>query len=150
VIFSAAGNDSSGVPKPISAKYASPFNWAALNARERGLRNGVIVEAHDSSNKRASFSNVGGHISCPGVDVLSAVAHASDGETSQSMYGKMSGTSMASPYCASAHLLFGLVRPGYSGTKIIDCLLASTQKTDTGTPIPKLTQALAKYPARKQ
>jgi subtilisin family serine protease len=149
VIFSAAGNDSSGLPKPVGAKYASPFNWAALTAREKGIaRNGIVVEAHDASNKRASFSNVGGHISCPGVDVLSAVAHDSGGNPSSSSYGKMSGTSMASPYCASAHALLSLVRPGYSGSEITDCLLASTEKSDTGAPIPKLTQALAKCPAR--
>ena len=71
VIFSAAGNDSSGLSKPISAKFASPFNWAALTAREKGIaRNGVVVEAHDSSNQRAPFSNLGGHVSCPGVDVV--------------------------------------------------------------------------------
>ena len=149
VIFSAAGNDSAGLATPATAKFASPFNWAALTAREKGIaRNGVIVEAHDSSNKRAGFSNVGGHLSCPGVDVLSAVAFDETGKGSPSRYGKMSGTSMASPYCASAHLLLGLVRPGYSGTELIDCLTASTVKSDTGVPIPKLTQALAKCPAR--
>ena len=70
VIFSAAGNDSSGLAVPMQARYASPFNWAALTAREHGIaRNGVVVEAHDASNKRAPFSNVGGNVSCPGVDV---------------------------------------------------------------------------------
>ena len=33
VIFSAAGNDSTGLATPISARYASPFNWAAMQAR---------------------------------------------------------------------------------------------------------------------
>ena len=149
VIFSAAGNDSSGLATPVGARFASPFNWAALTAREKGIaRNGIVIEAHDPAGKRAAFSNVGGHMSCPGVDVLSAVAFDSDGKGSPSRYGKMSGTSMASPYCASAHLLFGLVRPGYSGSEIVDCMLASSAKSDTGAPIPKLTQALAKCPAR--
>jgi subtilisin family serine protease len=149
VIFSAAGNDSSGLSTPIGAKYASPFNWAAITAREKGIsRSGVIVEAHDASNKRAAFSNVGGHVSCPGVDITSSVAHDSSGNPSPSQYGKMSGTSMASPYCASAHVLLSLVRPGYSPDEITDCLLSSTVKSDTGVPIPKLTQALAKCPPR--
>jgi hypothetical protein len=151
VIFTAAGNDSSGLATPVNARFASPFNWAALTAREQGIaRNGVVVEAHNASNKRAGFSNIGGHISCPGVDVLSAVAHDTAGKPSSSHYAKMSGTSMASPYCASAHLLLGLVRPGYSGSELMDCLLASTEKSDTGVPIPKLTQALKKCPARDQ
>ena len=70
VIFSAAGNDSHGINPPIRSKYSSPFNWAALTAIERGIAsNGVIVEAHDSDGKRASFSNSEGHLSCPGVGI---------------------------------------------------------------------------------
>src|SRR4029077_13813728 len=146
VVFSAAGNDSFGLANPIKAKYASPFNWAAITARDKGIRSGIIVEAHGPLNKRAAFSNAGGHMSCPGVDVLSAVAHDATGKISTSEYGKMSGTSMASPYCAAAHVLLGLVRPQYSGNEITDCLLASTEKSDTGAPIPQLTQALQKCP----
>jgi subtilisin family serine protease len=147
VIFSAAGNDSSDLATPINAKYASPFNWAALTARERGIaRNGVVVEAHDPSNKRATFSNVGGNMSCPGVDILSAVAHDQSHNPSQSLYGLMSGTSQASPYCAAAYALLSLVRPGYTPFEILDCLSDSTEKSDTGVPIPKLTQALRKCP----
>jgi subtilisin family serine protease len=151
VIFSAAGNDSFGLATPVGAKYASPFNWAAITAREQGIaRNGVIVEAHDSLNKRGSFSNVGGHISCPGVNITSAVAYDANGKPSASQYGKMSGTSMVSPYCAASHVLLSLVRPGYSGNEITDCLVASNVKSDTGAPIPKLTQALTKCPSRVQ
>ena len=49
VIYSAAGNDSYGLADPITARYASPFNWAALTAQERGIMNGVVVEAHDET-----------------------------------------------------------------------------------------------------
>lgn len=149
VIYSAAGNDSDGLPNPIRAKYASALNWAAITAREKKIAtNGVVVEAHTVSNKRARFSNVGGDISCPGVDVLSTVAHDAGGEPSQVMYGKMSGTSMASPYCAAAHALFSLVRPGYSGREIVQCLKSSSHKTDNKTPVLKLTDALKKCPER--
>ena len=149
VIYSAAGNDSFGLTTPVEAKFASALNWATFTARDKNIaRNAVVVEAHDSANKRAAFSNVGGSMSCPGVNILSATAHDANGGASRSSYGIMSGTSMASPYCASAHLLFSLVRPGYSGSEIIECLQASTQKSDSGAPIPKLTQALAKCPAR--
>jgi subtilisin family serine protease len=149
VVFSAAGNDSDGLANPIKAKFASPMNWASLTARETGIaKNGIVVEAHDQSNKRASFSNVGGNISCPGTDILSSIAHDKNGNLSPSSYGKMSGTSMASPYCASAFGLLSLVRPGYSNSELVDCLLASTVKSDTGAPIPRLTQALARCPRR--
>jgi subtilase family protein len=149
VIFSAAGNDSTGLAVPITAKYASPFNWAAITAREKGIaKNGIVVEAHGITNKRSAFSNTGGNMSCPGEDVLSAVAHDADGNLSEMMYGKMSGTSMASPYCAAALVLLGLVRPGYSGSELVDCMLASTKNSDTGLPIPQLSQAIMKCPAR--
>jgi len=149
VIFSAAGNDSSGLTTPIKAKFASPFNWAALTAREQGIAsNGVIVEAHDDDGKRASFSNVGGHLSCPGVNVFSAVAFGPNGQISPKAYGKMSGTSMASPYCASGLALFNLVRPGYAGTEAVDCLTQSSDKSSSGTPMLRLKQALQACPAK--
>ncbi len=149
VIFSAAGNDSTGLSTPIGAKYASPFNWAAIIARERGIaENGIIVGAHGLNGKRAGFSNSNAQISCPGVDVLSAVAFGPDGQASRSAYGKMSGTSMASPYCASAHILFRLVRPGYTSLEAARCMMASDEFTDDGTPRLKLTKALAACPPR--
>jgi subtilisin family serine protease len=149
VIFSAAGNDSSGLMTPIDAKYASPFNWAAIFAREQNIaNNGIIVEAHDKNGRRASFSNGGGHISCPGVDVLSAVARDKTGQSSAIAYGVMSGTSMASPYCAAGHLLLRLVRPGYSGSEAAECMLRSTALSSDGTPMLRLTQALAACPPK--
>ncbi|MCX7305888.1 MAG: S8 family serine peptidase [Hyphomicrobiales bacterium] len=149
VIFSAAGNDSQGLATPIGAKYASPFNWAAIIARERGIaQNGIIVGAHGPDGKRAGFSNANAQISCPGVDVLSAVAFGPTGQPSNSAYGKMSGTSMASPYCAAANILFRLVRPGYTSLEAANCMMASDVLTDDNTPRLKLTKALAACPPR--
>ena len=91
VIFSAAGNDSSGLATSISARHASPFNWAAMFGREQGLAdNGIIVSAHGPSGKRANFSNKDADISCPGVNILSAVAYDGQQQVSPSSYGKMS------------------------------------------------------------
>ncbi|WP_170378649.1 S8 family peptidase [Ruegeria atlantica] len=149
VIFSAAGNDSFDLATPIEAKFASPFNWAAVTAREQGLaNNGVIVEAHDQNGDRAAFSNTGGHISCPGVNIFSAVAHDPNGSISHNAYGTMSGTSMASPYCASGQLLFSLVRPGYSGIEAIDCMVQSSTNSSSGVPMLRLLDALNACPAR--
>jgi subtilisin family serine protease len=130
----------------IDAKYASPFNWAAINARALGVKNGVVVEAHDQLGKRASFSNTGGNISCPGVNILSTVAHDSKSELSNIAYGEMSGTSMASPYCAAGLMLFRLVRRDYDGEHALDCLLKSKSKTDFGIPMLKLKDALDACP----
>lgn len=149
VIFSAAGNDSTDLDTPIGAKYASPFNWAAITAREEGNAfNGVIVEAHDQDGNRAAFSNSGGHISCPGVNIFSAVAHSPDGQVSKSAYGSMSGTSMASPYCASGQSLFKLVRPGYNGVEAVECMLQSNDLSSSNTPMLRLQQALNVCPAK--
>jgi subtilisin family serine protease len=146
VIFSAAGNDSTGLNPPIDAKYASPFNWAAITARERGIKNGVIVEAHDKQGKRASFSNKGGDISCPGVDILSTVAFDGNKQQSSSAYGEMSGTSMASPYCAAGLVLFRLVRPNYSGEAALACLYNSSAKSTSGVPMLSLQDAVNACP----
>ena len=149
VIFSAAGNDSTGLSDPIDAKFASPFNWGAITARETGLAmNGVIVEAHDASGNRAVFSNEGGHISCPGVDIFSAVAFDAQGVLSDAAYGTMSGTSMASPYCAAGHSLLTLVRPSYSSVELVECMTRSNDVSSAGTPMLKLTQALSACPDR--
>jgi subtilisin family serine protease len=142
IIFSAAGNDSAGLDPPINAKYASPFNWAALMARTKGIKNGIIVEAHDKDGKRAPFSNTGGNISCPGVDIVSSVAFDGQHQLSHSAYGKMSGTSMASPYCAAGLALFRLVRPKYSSEDAVDCLFKSKAKSSSNVPMLRLKDAL--------
>jgi hypothetical protein len=146
VIFSAAGNDSTGLTPPIDAKYASPFNWAAIIARERGIKNGVIVEAHDKNGNRAPFSNTGGNISCPGVDILSTVAFDGQRNNSNSAYGEMSGTSMASPYCSAGLVLFRLVRPNYSGEAALECMLKSNAKSTSGVPMLRLQEAINACP----
>jgi hypothetical protein len=146
IIFSAAGNDSTGLNPPIDAKYASPFNWAAIMARQLGIKNGVIVEAHDKDGKRASFSNTGGNISCPGVNILSTVAFNGQHQQSNSAYGEMSGTSMASPYCAAGLVLFRLVRSKYSGEAALDCLLKSDAKSTSGVPMLRLKEAVGACP----
>ena len=146
LIFSAAGNDStSETVEP--AKFASPFNWGAAKARELRLSTaGIVVEAHDTERKRAAFSNGGGDISCPGIDVLSTIAFDAQKNPSQNAYGRMSGTSMASPYCAAGLQLFRMVRPQLTSTEAFKCLVTMADRTDSGTPMLKLTNALAACP----
>lgn len=141
LIFSAAGNDSTGLATPIEAKFASPFNYAAITARERGINNGVIVEAHGKNGERAAFSNTGGNISCPGVDIVSTIAQTDDASANTARtYASMSGTSMASPYCASAAVLLKLVTEA-TPVEIINCMLSTATASDTGAPRLKLNAA---------
>jgi subtilisin family serine protease len=143
VVFSAAGNDSNGDDTRVSAQYASPFNWAAIVGRQIGVNSGAIVEAHDRDGKRAIFSNKDGHISCPGQDILSTVAY-DNFQAVDNAYGLLSGTSMASPYCAAGHTLLGLLRPNLTSQQLLDCMLASPLLTDKQVPMLRLHDALAK------
>lgn len=101
----AAGNDSEGREKPLEAKWASPFAWAGTHEWTAGAptRNILVVEATGRDGTRATFSNTGGHISAPGVDIMSTLAPGLDA------FGVCSGTSQAAPHVtALAAVLFEL------------------------------------------
>jgi subtilisin family serine protease len=116
----AAGNDSTSLNPPLEAEWASPFNQGSkLVEQQDGWTNGLIVEAYDKTHQRASFSNVKGHVTCPGVDVLSSLASGS------SAYGLMSGTSMAAPYCAAGLAAGIMLRPDLSLRQVIECVRKS-------------------------
>jgi len=137
-IISAAGNDSGSLATPTAAKWASPFNWAALTMKDLdGWSNGVVVEAHDINGQRAIFSNVGGNISAPGVNIYSAVA------TANNAYGTMSGTSMASPHVTGAIAGLRMLRPNRTLRQAVDCLLSSPNLTNVGTPKLDVMHAIA-------
>lgn len=129
-LVSAAGNDSEMLSSPLPAIWASPFNMGSQLIEEAdGWTNGLVVQAHDRQGQRAAFSNVGGHISCPGVDVLSALA------TSNRAYGLDSGTSMAAPYCAAGLSAVRALRPQLTLRQAIDCLRAGPGRVDG---VPKM------------
>jgi subtilase family protein/dockerin type I repeat protein len=101
----AAGNDSQGRPMPLSANWSSPFAWAGTKAwaASPSSPNILVVEASDRDDGRADFSNIGGHVAAPGVDILSTLGPGRD------LYGVCSGTSQAAPHVAGlATLLFEL------------------------------------------
>ena len=129
-LVSAAGNDSRTLGTPLEAQWASPFNFGSNMVRELdGWTNGLIVEAHDAAHKPAKFSNSAGQISCPGVDISSLLASKKDA------YGKMSGTSMASPYCAAGLALVRVMRPELSLRQALDCLVSAPERTSRNVPI---------------
>jgi Zn-dependent metalloprotease len=114
----AAGNDSEGLDTPLAARWASPFAWAGTYAWTSGepVRNIIVVEATGRDGNRAGFSNVGGHVSAPGVDIMSTLG------STTSPFGVCSGTSQAAPHVAAvAGLLFELA-PEKSPADVIAAL----------------------------
>jgi len=127
LIVAAAGNDSEGLPTPHWAEFATPFAFAATHVSPTYQKstNILIVEAIDRNGALASFSNAGGHISAPGVDIMSTLAGVSDA------YGLCSGTSQATPHVtALAAILFEL-DPKKTPVEIIEVIRSS------GIPGPK-------------
>jgi subtilisin family serine protease len=119
----AAGNDSETLETPLPAEWTSPFNFGSMMVEQiDGWSNGLVVEAHGPDGKRAAFSNGQGQISCPGVDILSTLASPANG------YGKLSGTSMAAPYCAAALATMRALRHELSLRDVIACLRASPDR----------------------
>ena len=119
----AAGNDSEDRETPIEAKWASPFAWAGTqdSATGKSPPNILVVEAIDRDGLRAEFSNKGGHVSAPGVDIMSTLA------ADKLPIGVCSGTSQAAPHVAAlAGILFELA-PDKKPAEIADILRKSAR-----------------------
>jgi subtilisin family serine protease len=106
-MVAAAGNDGSSVGYPAACDHV------------------IAVGALDSNNGLAYFSNRGSalDLTAPGVSILS---------TTQGDYGKMSGTSMASPVVAGCASLVLSRHSGYTPAQVESTL--KTSATDLGSP----------------
>lgn len=123
----AAGNDSEDRETPIEAKWASPFAWAGTQDSATGESppNIIVVEAIDRNGQRAEFSNVGGDVAAPGVDIMSTLAK-------DKPIWLCNGTSQAAPHVAAlAALLFELA-PDKKPAEIAEILRASATAPPTG------------------
>jgi Zn-dependent metalloprotease len=135
----AAGNDSADRDQPLSTRFASPFAWAGTYAWTSGepVRNIIVVEAFDRDGKRANFSNVGGHIAAPGVDIMSTLG----GTTAP--FAVCSGTSQAAPHItALAAILFEL-DPKRTPADVIALITNSAAPPHEGTKGAPRVNALA-------
>jgi len=149
LIVAAAGNDSDGLANPHWAEFASPFGFAATHESPTYQKsaNILIVEAIGRDGKRAAFSNAGGHVSAPGVDIMSTLAGVSDA------YGLCSGTSQATPHVtALAAILFEL-DPSKSPAEVAEIIRSSAQggaegktpRADALAAVLKLSRSNLKY-----
>jgi subtilisin family serine protease len=135
VLFvTAAGNDSQGLVDALSAELATPFAFAGTyrSATFKPASNILVVEAIDREGRRASFSNTGGHVSAPGVDVMSTLAGVSD------EYGVCSGTSQAAPHVTALAAILLELSPGTSPVAIGDIIRSSAVAGSTGGAAPRV------------
>lgn len=123
VIVAAAGNDSNAGFGDQDARYASPMTNAAiaLNAAPIIVAESVQLLAGGSAG-RSGFSNLGGHLSAPGSDILSTIGG--------NAFALKSGTSMASPHITGlVSYLYaldpGFPRPTMTANSMRDLLVAN-------------------------
>ncbi len=130
----AAGNDSQGRATPLDTKWASPFAWAATQDTAAGERpkNILVVEAVDRAGKRAEFSDTGGQVSAPGVDIMSTLAGPGD------PLGVCSGTSQAAPYVSGLAALLFELDPTKSPAEVADLIKATAAPMKDGGGAPTI------------
>jgi Zn-dependent metalloprotease len=124
----AAGNDSDGRADPIDARWASPFAWAGTQPSSAGETpaNILVVEAIGDDGMRAGFSNTGGHVSAPGVDIMSTLA------SGRESLGVCSGTSQAAPHVAALAAILFELDPTKTPEEIAALIRASTTAPKAG------------------
>jgi subtilisin family serine protease len=142
IFVTAAGNDSVvAKDQPgfanVSARFASPFNWAAIDKSPLldPQPNIIVVESVSLKGARSEFSNVGGSLSAPGEDIYSLSG--SDGQ-----YTAQSGTSMAAPYVAALVAMMFAYNPALSADEVVNRLGVVTPSARVPAPMPNAFRAL--------
>ncbi|WP_236245096.1 S8 family peptidase [Streptomyces sp. CC210A] len=111
------------------------FNTDACNHSPARVAEAITVNATDSTDRRASFSNFGRctDLFAPGVGITSAW-HSGDTATRS-----LNGTSMAAPHVAGAAALYLTLRPAASPATVQAALITASTKnrvTNAGTGSP--------------
>ena len=121
LFVAAAGNDSDGLVPPVGSEFATPFAYAGTHiaAGFKASPNVIVVEARDRDGQRAGFSNIGGHVSAPGVDIMSTFA------SDKVPYGVCSGTSQAAPHVAGLAAILFELDPTKTPVEIAEILRSS-------------------------
>lgn len=131
-IVVAAGNDSSA-DRSVRAEVSSAFANAAI---VHGVGNIIVVENIalcsdcEGGAKRASDSDIGGLVSAPGSQILSAIP--------EDNYCRYSGTSMASPFVAGLVSYLYAIEPTLTHAQIKELLTASAVDVDGESVQPRV------------
>ncbi len=121
LLCAATGNDNGG-----------PVIWpAAYSTTIDGV---VAVGSTTSGDAVSSFSNVGPEVTvvAPGSSILSTTPTYSVDPSVTLNYDTFNGTSMATPFVTGLAALMWSRHPGFSNTKIKDCLKSSAKKLGSG------------------
>ncbi|MFF8928909.1 S8 family serine peptidase [Streptomyces longwoodensis] len=96
----------------------------------------LTVGAVDPADRPASFTSAGPRhgdnalkpdLSAPGVDILAARSHLTDGS---GPYTTLSGTSMATPHVAGVAALLAEQHPDWTGARLKDALMSTSARLD--------------------
>ena len=110
----------------VSASDNSPMANAALIYQAANI---IVVEAHGQNGARAGFSNDGGDVSAPGVDILSAAG------TTGSSYETKDGTSMATPFVTGVAGFLLAVDPTLDPPTLKSLLKSNGENVDAFTSV---------------
>lgn len=130
----AAGNDSEGLDPPLNAKWSSSFAYLGLESSPtfRRAPNFLVVEAVDRTGRRASFSNGGGQVSAPGVDIMSTIG----GRASN--YAICDGTSQAAPHVTALAAILMELSPTKTPAEIVEIITKSAIPDPAGGTAPRI------------
>ena len=139
LIVAAAGNDSDRASlgqAVVEARWGSAVTTAALELGTPGI---LVVEAvgraAGGQHERAPFSNRGGHVSAPGVQVFSAVSNPDiPGEPSWK-FKSLDGTSMAAPFVSGLASFLLSVEPRLTNAELVQVITGSARPAIGSAPM---------------
>ena len=118
LFITAAGNWYNGVGQQhLNNRYVAPADYNTTTSCRSGLDNIIAVAATDNTDTKATFSDYWSNINiaAPGVNILSTVL--------SNNYGRMDGTSMATPFVAAVASLARSMRPELSYLDIKNAII---------------------------
>jgi subtilisin family serine protease len=121
ILCAATGNDNAG-PVIFPAGYSVDFDGV------------IAVGSTDSNDTVSSFSNVGPEVTvvAPGRGILSTMPTYSVTIPAALNYDELDGTSMATPYVSGVVALMWSRHPGFTNTRIRECLTTTAVKLGSG------------------